>query len=50
MYYEYNFGKGNIKVGGPALNKFEYLDVKKNKQIKKLFKVNGYKKDFQIRS
>lgn len=36
--------KGNIKIGGPALNKFDYLDVKNIKQIKKLFKENGYNK------
>ena len=34
--------KGNIKIGGPALNKFEYFDVKNIKQITKLFKMNGY--------
>lgn len=34
--------KGNVKIGGPALNKFEHLDVKNFKQIKRLFKTNRY--------
>ena len=34
--------KGNLKIGGPALNKFEVLDVLNIDKIKKIFKKYNY--------
>jgi UDP-N-acetyl-2-amino-2-deoxyglucuronate dehydrogenase len=35
--------KGNIKIGGPALNKFEHIDAKNIGNIKKIFNKYNYK-------
>lgn len=37
--------KANIKIGGPALNKFEHLDALNIDKIKKIFKKYNYKID-----